>query len=100
MRCFRDGVLRTVAARGEVVLSAGAIGSVQLLQRSGIGPAEWLSAVGIEPVLARPGVGRNLQDHLQKRAVYRISGARTLNETYHSLLRRGLMWLDYALRRR
>ncbi|NKM83606.1 FAD-binding protein [Rhizobium laguerreae] len=100
VRYIRDGVLRTARARGEVVLSAGAIGSVQLLHRSGIGPVEWLSAAGIEPALARPGVGRNLQDHLQQRAVYRISGARTLNETYHSLLRRGLMGIDYALRRR
>ncbi|MBP1862047.1 choline dehydrogenase-like flavoprotein [Rhizobium herbae] len=100
VRYIRDGVLRTATARGEVVLSAGAIGSVQLLQRSGIGPSEWLSAVGIEPILERPGVGRNLQDHLQQRAVYRISGARTLNETYHSLFRRGLMGLDYALHRR
>jgi len=51
-------------------------------------------------MLDRPGVGRNLQDHLQQRAIYRVEGIRTLNETYYSLFRRGLMGLDYALRRR
>ena len=50
--------------------------------------------------LARPGVGANLQDHLQQRAIYRVSNTRTLNETYHSLPRRALMGIDYALRRR
>jgi len=96
----RDGVMKTATARGEIVLSAGSIGSVQILHRSGIGPGEWLSELGIDPIAARAGVGRNLQDHLQQRAVYGVSGARTLNETYHSLIRRGLMGLDYALRRR
>jgi choline dehydrogenase-like flavoprotein len=73
---------------------------VQILQRSGIGPAEWLSQAGIETALHLPGVGRNLQDHLQQRAIYKVSGVRTLNETYHSLWRRGWMGVDYALRRR
>jgi choline dehydrogenase len=87
-------------ARAEVILCAGAIGSVQVLQRSGIGPAEWLSQLGIDVVLDKAGVGRNLQDHLQQRAIYKVEGVRTLNETYWSLLRRGLMGLDYAFRRR
>ena len=87
-------------ARGEVILCAGAIGSVQVLQRSGIGPADWLSQLGIDVVLDKQGVGRNLQDHLQQRAIYKVEGVRTLNETYWSLLRRGLMGLDYAFRRR
>jgi choline dehydrogenase-like flavoprotein len=78
-------------ARGEVILCAGAIGSVQVLQRSGIGPADWLSQLGIDVVLDKQGVGRNLQDHLQQRAIYKVEGVRTLNETYWSLLRRGLM---------
>ena len=92
----------TVAARakGEVILCAGSIGSVQVLHRSGVGPADWLSPLGIDVVLDRPGVGRNLQDHLQQRAIYKVSGVRTLNETYYNLLRRGLMGLDYAFRRR
>ena len=51
-------------------------------------------------MLDRQGVGRNLQDHLQQRAIYKVEGIRTLNETYYSLVRRGLMGLDYAFRRR
>jgi choline dehydrogenase-like flavoprotein len=83
-----------------VILSAGSIGSVQVLQRSGIGPADWLAPLGIEVVRDAPGVGRNLQDHLQQRAIYKVSGVKTLNETYYSLFQRGLMGLDYAFRRR
>src|SRR5713226_3507869 len=87
-------------AKGEVILCAGSIGSTQVLHRSGIGPADWLAPLGIETVLDRQGVGRNLQDHLQQRAIYKVEGVRTLNETYYSLPRRGLMGLDYAFRRR
>lgn len=87
-------------AAAETVLSAGAIGSVQILQRSGIGPGDWLSELGIAPVIDAPGVGRNLQDHLQQRAIFKVAGVRTLNETYHNLFRRALMGLDYAVRRR
>jgi len=100
VRFIRDGETIEATAKGEVILSAGAIGSIQVLQRSGIGPAEWLAPLGIDVVLDRGGVGRNLQDHLQQRAIYKVSGVRTLNETYYSLVRRGLMGLDYALRRR
>ena len=90
---------RTVEARakGEVILSAGSIGSPEILQRSGVGPAEWLGEFGIATVANRPGVGRNLQDHLQQRAIYRVHGTKTLNETYHSLVGRALMGLEYAL---
>ena len=87
-------------AKGEVLLAAGAIGSVQLLQRSGIGPASWLQEAGIPVLQALEGVGRNLQDHLQLRAMYRVSGVKTLNEVYYSLLGRPLMGLQYALLRR
>jgi len=87
-------------AKGDILLCAGAIGSIQVLHRSGIGPADWLAPLGIDPVLDRQGVGRNLQDHLQQRAIFRVKGVRTLNESYDSLFRRGLMGLDYALRRR
>lgn len=100
VRFLQNGVPIEARARREVVLCAGAIGSVQVLHRSGIGPAEWLKPLGIEPVLDRPGVGRNLQDHLQQRAIYKVSGGRTLNEIYHSLPRRAWMGIDYALRRR
>jgi choline dehydrogenase len=86
--------------KGEIILCAGSIGSTQVLHRSGIGPAEWLAPLGIDMVLNRQGVGRNLQDHLQQRAIYKVEGVRTLNETYYNLIRRGMMGLDYAFRRR
>lgn len=95
-----DGVPATAKARGEVILSAGAVGTPQILQLSGIGPADVLRPLGIEVVQGAEGVGRNLQDHLQQRAIYRVNGVKTLNETYHSLVGRGLMGLDYLLRRR
>jgi len=96
----RDGQVFEARSKGEVILCAGSIGSTQVLHRSGIGPADWLTPLGITSVIDRPGVGRNLQDHLQQRAIYKVSGVRTLNETYYSLMRRGLMGLDYAFRRR
>src|SRR5205085_12683071 len=100
VRFMQNGETIEARARGEVILCAGAIGSVQVLHRSGIGPAEWLAPLGIDVVLDRHGVGRSLQDHLQQRAIYKVSGIRTLNETYYSLIGRGLMGLDYAFRRR
>ena len=100
VRFIRGGEVIEARTKGEVVLCAGSIGSTQVLHRSGIGPADWLTPLGIASVLDRPGVGRNLQDHLQQRAIYKVDGVRTLNETYHSLFRRGLMGLDYAFRRR
>jgi choline dehydrogenase len=100
VRFIQGGETVEARAKGDVILCAGSIGSVQVLHRSGVGPADWLSQLGIDVVLDRPGVGRNLQDHLQQRAIYQVSGVRTLNETYYNLLRRGLMGLDYALRRR
>src|ERR1700730_16129813 len=100
VRFSSGGEVIEARAKGEVILCAGSIGSTQVLHRSGIGPAQWLAPLGIETVLDRQGVGRNLQDHLQQRAIYQVEGVRTLNETYHSLARRGLMGLDYAFRRR
>jgi choline dehydrogenase len=100
VRFMKNGEMVEARTRGEMILSAGSIGSVQVLQRSGIGPGDWLAPLGIDVVRDRPGVGRNLQDHLQQRAIYTVEGVKTLNETYHSLLGRGLMGLDYALRRR
>lgn len=98
---FRQGADFVEArANREVILCAGSIGSVQVMQRSGIGPGEWLRSLGINVMLDRQGVGRNLQDHLQQRAIYKVHGIRTLNETYHSLWRRAAMGLDYAVRRR
>jgi choline dehydrogenase-like flavoprotein len=100
VRFIQNGEMVEARTKGEMILCAGAIGSVQVLHRSGIGPGEWLSPLGIDVVLDRSGVGRNLQDHLQQRAIYKVSGVRTLNETYYSLVRRALMGLDYAVRRR
>jgi len=100
VRWRQDGAPRSARCRGEVVLSAGSIGSPHLLMLSGIGPAAQLSMFGI-PVLAdRPGVGGNLQDHLQLRLIYKVSGIKTLNESYARLTGRLGMGLDYALRRR
>jgi choline dehydrogenase len=100
VRFIADGEIIEARASDEVILCAGSIGSPHLLQRSGIGPAQWLAPLGIDTVLDRQGVGHNLQDHLQQRAIYKVEGVRTLNETNYSLLHRGLMGLDYAFRRR
>jgi choline dehydrogenase len=98
---FRHNAEGFVArTKGEVILCAGAIGSPHILSLSGIGSHEWLSAAGIATLLDRPGVGSNLQDHLQQRAVYKVSNARTLNDGFRSLHRRAWMGADYALRRR
>nr|WP_225785366.1 GMC family oxidoreductase N-terminal domain-containing protein [Xenophilus sp. Marseille-Q4582] len=86
-------------ATREVVLSAGAIGTPQILQLSGIGPAELLRAQGITPVADLPGVGANLQDHLQIRAVYKINGAPTLNVLASSMVGKARIGLEYLLKR-
>ncbi|MGO4675426.1 GMC family oxidoreductase [Bosea sp. 2YAB26] len=85
-----------VDVSGEVVLSAGAVGSPAILERSGIGDGERLQALGIETRRHLPGVGENLQDHLQIRPVYKVEGVRTLNSDYAKLWRRPLMALEYA----
>jgi len=100
VRWRQDGVARRARCRGEVILSAGTIGSTQILLLSGIGPAARAQALGIPVALDRPGVGENLQDHLQLRLIYKITGARTLNEIYHSRFGKLGMAVDYALRRR
>ncbi|WP_425067403.1 GMC family oxidoreductase [Reyranella sp.] len=93
----QDGRLVEARAQGEVILAAGAVGSPQILQLSGIGAPDWLGEVGIPVLHAREGVGRNLQDHLQQRAIYKVNGVKTLNMTYHSLVGRALMGMQYAL---
>jgi choline dehydrogenase-like flavoprotein len=87
------------AAR-EVILCAGAIGSPQLLQLSGIGAGRLLSDVGIPVSHELKGVGENLQDHLQIRCAYRVEGVRTMNERFQSLLMRAGFAAQYALTRR
>ncbi len=93
----QNGVSKIAKARGEVVLAAGAIGSPQLLMLSGVGPAAHLSEHGIPLVLDKPGVGGNLQDHLQLRMIFKVTGVATLNERYHSLLGRAAMGFEYVL---
>jgi choline dehydrogenase len=93
----QNGQLLEARAKGEIILSAGSVGSAQILQLSGVGPADWLDELGIPVVHDKPGVGRNLQDHLQQRAIFKVHGVKTLNETYHSLIGRALMGAEYAL---
>ena len=90
---------RLARARGEVLLSAGAIGSPAVLERSGIGDAARLSGLGIAPLIDRPEVGGNLQDHLQLRCAWRVTGVPTLNARASSLLGKALIGMEYALRR-
>ena len=89
----------SATARREVILCAGSIGSPQLLQLSGIGPAPLLHQHGIALQVELPGVGANLQDHLQIRAVYQVQGAKTLNTLVHSLTGKARIGLEYALKR-
>jgi choline dehydrogenase len=95
----RDGETVSPRARGEVILSAGAIGSPQILQLSGVGPATHLRSLGIEVVRDVPGVGENLQDHLQIRAVFKVENAKTLNTLSNSLAGKAKIGLEYLLRR-
>ncbi len=88
-----------LAVGGEVVMAAGAIGTPQILQLSGIGPAALLQQHGIALVHDLPGVGENLQDHLQIRAVFEVQGVKTLNTMASSWLGKGLIGLEYLLRR-
>jgi choline dehydrogenase len=91
--------IRTRGERGEVLLAAGAIGSPQILQLSGIGEGARLHALGIAPRHELPGVGRNLQDHLQVRAVFAVEGTRTLNTLSATLFGKARIAAEYALRR-
>ena len=93
-----DGRLQTVRARREIILCAGAIGSPQLLMLSGVGAGAELRQHGIEVVRALPGVGKNLQDHLQARPVYKCT-ASTINTESRNPIRLVAMALQYAARR-
>ncbi len=88
-----------VQATREVILSAGSIGSAQILQLSGIGPADLLQSKGLEVKHDLPGVGANLQDHLQIRSVYKVKGTKTLNTMASSLWGKAMIGLEYALKR-
>ena len=90
---------RTVEARAnsEVLLSAGSINSPKLLELSGIGRADVLRGLGIDVAHESPGVGENLQDHLQIRTVFKVTGAKTLNSAFNSMFGKAGIALRYAL---
>ncbi|WP_061937012.1 GMC family oxidoreductase [Aureimonas sp. AU22] len=97
---FSQGTqVRLARCRGEVVLSAGAIGSPHILELSGIGRGDVLFDAGIAVVHERRDVGENLQDHLQLRCAYKVSGIPTLNEKASTLLGKAAIALEYALKR-
>ena len=91
----RGGESQFASARIETVLTAGAIGSPQIMQCSGIGPAALLKQHGIPVVHDAPGVGENLQDHLQLRTAFKVKGVKTLNEWTHSPFGKIQMGLEY-----
>lgn len=94
------GPVTEARARREVVLSSGSIGTVQILERSGIGDGNRLQELGIQVRVHRPGVGENLQDHLQLRTIYKVKGVLTLNQTASSLWGRAWMGLQYFTSKR
>ncbi len=96
---IQDGMARFVAARQETILAAGSIGSPQVLQLSGIGPGALLQEHGIAVALDLPGVGANLQDHLQLRMAFKVKNVQTLNTMANSLLGKAKMAFEYALYR-
>ena len=94
-----EGGVKEARARAEVILSAGAIHTPCLLELSGIGRPDVLNGIGVPLVHALPGVGENLQDHLQVRAIYRLNTP-TLNDEINNPLRKMLIGLDYVLFRK
>ncbi len=97
VRANQEMVVAT--ATTEVILSAGSIGSPQILQLSGVGPAALLQRFGVPVLHDAPGVGANLQDHLQIRSVYKVKGVKTLNTQASSLWGKAMIGLEYALKR-
>ncbi len=88
---------REACCRGEVILSAGAIGSPQILMLSGVGPAAHLKDIGLDVVHDSPGIGGNLQDHLQIRSIYKTKEPVTLNDEVNNPIRKMLMGIEYLL---
>ena len=99
IRFRQDGVEKTIRARGEVLLAAGALQTPQLLQLSGVGPRALLSDFGIPVVSEREGVGENLQDHLQFRLQYECTRPITTNDELNSLAGRAKIGLQWLLQR-
>jgi choline dehydrogenase len=96
----QEGRLRTAKARKEIMVSSGAYNSPQLLQLSGVGPADLLKSHGIDIVLDAPGVGNDLQDHMQVRVVTRCAQRVTLNDIVNHPLRRIWAGATYAALRK
>ena len=92
-----DGERCCAHSRIETILASGSIGSPAILQRSGIGDPDLLQSLGIPVNHPLPGVGQNLQDHLQLRSVFKVEGIKTLNQTANSLWGKAMMALEYAL---
>jgi choline dehydrogenase len=94
-----EGGYVQVTAKHAVVLCAGSIGSPQILQLSGLGPASLLKEHGIDPVIDLPGVGANLQDHLQIRSVFKVQGVQTLNTLANSWWGKAKIGMEYVFKR-
>ncbi|MEK9717128.1 MAG: GMC oxidoreductase, partial [Pelagibacteraceae bacterium] len=97
LEVLQNGKKITVTAKDEVILSSGAVSTPHLLQVSGIGSSSHLSSIGVEQVHELPGVGENLQDHLQIRTIYKVSNCKTVNTLYKNLFTRMMMGIEYAL---
>jgi len=94
----RNGIAMRVGAKREVILAAGSIGSPQIMQLSGLGPGGLMQSHGIDVKCDIPGVGENLQDHLQLRIAYKVQGVKTLNETSQTLWDKARIALEYAVK--
>jgi len=94
---MRGGADERIGARIETILAAGSIGSPQIMQLSGVGPGVLLQEHGIPVLHEMPGVGENLQDHLQLRMAFKVQNVVTLNQRVHSLFGKAAMGLEYAL---
>ncbi|MDH3666816.1 MAG: GMC family oxidoreductase N-terminal domain-containing protein [Paracoccaceae bacterium] len=99
VRYRQNGAVSEARAAGEIILAAGAIGSPQVMMLSGIGPGAHLQDMEIETVHDMPGLGGNLQDHLQLRCAYKVEGVETLNQRASSLLGKAGIALEYILKR-
>ena len=99
VECQHDGVAKRAYANKETVLSAGSIGSPHILELSGIGRGEVLGKAGIDVIREVRSVGENLQDHLQLRLAYKVTGVPTLNEKATKLIGKAAIGLEYLVRR-
>jgi len=97
---WKDSKSFTVKANKEIILSAGSIGSAQILQTSGIGDANKLTKLGIPIVKNSVGVGKNLQDHLMFRPIYKVKNIKTLNKKINSIIGRLMIGMEYVFLRR